>query len=53
MSRNRFLVSRGRGSYKSSEVVALFILSVIGGMIVCIVGYVIDFLVSHVLHLRS
>lgn len=42
-SRGRFFRFRDRRSYKASEVIGLFILSIIGGMILSGVAIAIDF----------
>ncbi len=45
-SRGRFFRTRDRQSYKASEVVGLFVLSIIGGMILSGVAIAIDFLLK-------
>jgi len=53
MSRIRIFRGRGRGSYQASELVSLFILSLMGGMFVCCVWYALDFLLTKVLHVTN
>jgi hypothetical protein len=47
------LLRSDRRSYKSSEVVSLFILSVIAGMIFCGICAAVDFLLTHVLRISG
>lgn len=46
--RGNFFRTRGRQSYKASEVIGLFILSIIGGMLVCGLAVAIDFVLQTV-----
>ena len=40
----RFVRFRDRRSYKASELAALFVLSLVGGMFVCLVAVMIDYM---------
>jgi hypothetical protein len=50
---SRLLRFRDRGSYKSSEVVGLFLVSLFAGMIFCVVCAAIDYALNTVLFHRS
>jgi hypothetical protein len=47
-TRGRFFRSRDRASHKPSEVVGIFILGIIGGMIVSGVAVAIDYILRQV-----
>jgi hypothetical protein len=53
MFRVRITQFRDRASYKSSEVIALFIVSIFGGMLFCGLCVVIDFLIGQFLRTRG
>jgi hypothetical protein len=53
MAGGRYLRFRDRGSYKSSEVVGLFIISIMGGMLFCGICFALDYLLSKVLHVSG
>lgn len=46
--RGNFFRTRGRQSYKASEVVGLFVLSIVGGMLVSGLAVAIDFVFRNV-----
>ncbi len=48
MARGRLGRFRGRTSYKTSEVVALFVLSLVAGMFVCACFAAVDYVLTHV-----
>lgn len=43
----RFVRFRDRRSYKASEVAALFLLSLIGGMVFCLIAATVDYLLRN------
>jgi hypothetical protein len=49
MARARFFRFRDRASYKASEVLGLFVISIIGGMIFFLICVVVDFFVRHLI----
>jgi len=51
MGRARIFRFRDRASYKSSEIVGLFVVSVILGGIICLICAALDYLFSHILRL--
>jgi hypothetical protein len=53
MSGGRYVRFRDRGSYRSSEVVGLFIISIMGGMLFCCICFAIDYFLSKVLHVSG
>lgn len=49
MSRGKFFRFRDRGSYKASEVLALFVISLIGGMFLFAICAAVDYLIRHIM----
>ncbi len=52
-NRGRFFKDSDRTSYKASEVVGLFVISIILGGVICLICYAVDYSIGKVAGLRN